>query len=71
SMKIYFSPASPFVRKCMVVAHELGLTQRIEKLASAAGPVVRDANIRADNPLGQVPTFFTDDGEALYDSRVI
>ncbi|MBN8942299.1 MAG: glutathione S-transferase [Rhizobiales bacterium] len=70
-MKIYFSPASPFVRKCMVVAHELGLTQRIEKLASAAGPVVRDANIRADNPLGQVPTFFTDDGEALYDSRVI
>lgn len=37
-MKIYFSPASPFVRKCMVIAHELGLADRIEKLPSAAGP---------------------------------
>ena len=70
-MKIYFSPASPFVRKVMVVAHELGCAERIEKLDSAAGPVVRDARIRQSNPLGQVPTFFTDDGEALYDSRVI
>ena len=34
-MKIYFSPASPFVRKCMVIAHELGLADRIEKLPSA------------------------------------
>ncbi len=70
-MKIYFSPASPYVRKVMVVAHELGLADRIERLPSAAGPVQRDATIRQDNPLGQVPTFFTDDGTVLYDSRVI
>ena len=36
-MKIFFSPASPFVRKCMVVAHELGIADRIEKLPSAGG----------------------------------
>ena len=35
-MKIFFSPASPFVRKCMVSAAELGLT--LETLPSAAGP---------------------------------
>ncbi len=70
-MKIYFSPASPFVRKCMVVAHELGLAERIEKLASAAGPVARDATVMAHNPLAQVPTFFCDDGSVLYDSRVV
>ena len=70
-MKIYFSPASPFVRKCMVVAHELGIADRIEKLPSAAGPVQRDAQIIETNPLGQVPTFLCDDGTALYDSRVI
>jgi len=70
-MKIYFSPASPFVRKCLVAAHELGLAERIEKLPSAAGPVARDQTIIASNPLGQVPTFFTDDGQVLYDSRVI
>ena len=70
-MKIYFSPASPYVRKVMVVAHELGLADGIEKLPSAAGPVARDATVRQDNPLGQVPTFFADDGTVLYDSRVI
>ncbi|PBI83295.1 putative GST-like protein YibF [Variovorax boronicumulans] len=70
-MKIFFSPASPFVRKCMVVAHELGVADRIEKLPSAAGPVKRDARILPTNPLGQVPTFLTDDGQALFDSRVI
>ena len=69
-MKIYFSPP-PFVRKCLVAAHELGLADRIEKLPSAAGPVARDQTIIASNPLGQVPTFFTDDGQVLYDSRVI
>ncbi|HEY9460046.1 MAG TPA: glutathione S-transferase [Paralcaligenes sp.] len=70
-MKIYFSPASPYVRKCMVVAHELGLEAQIEKLPSAANPVNRDASIVATNPLGKVPTFFTDDGQVLYDSRVV
>jgi glutathione S-transferase len=68
-MKVYFSPASPFVRKVMVCAAELGM--QIEKLPSAAGPVLRDQTIVADNPLGQVPTFFADDGTVLYDSRVI
>lgn len=70
-MKIFFSPASPYVRKVMVVAHELGLADRIEKLPSAAGPVARDATIRQHNPIGQVPTFLTDDGTVLYDSRVV
>jgi glutathione S-transferase len=70
-MKIYFSPASPFVRKVLVCAHELGLADRIEKLDCAAHPIDRDQTIVAHNPLGQVPTFFTDDGRVLYDSRVI
>ncbi|SSW72419.1 glutathione S-transferase [Achromobacter agilis] len=70
-MKIFFSPASPFVRKCMVIAHELGLADRIEKLPSAAGPVARDQTIIPSNPLGQVPTFITDDGQILFDSRVV
>lgn len=70
-MKIFFSPFSPYVRKCMVTAHEMGLADRIELLACAAHPVQRDARIVADNPLGKIPTFFTDDGQVLFDSRVI
>jgi glutathione S-transferase len=70
-MKLLFSPFSPYVRKCLVSAHELGLSERIELLPSAASPVTRDQSIIPSNPLGKVPTFFTEDGQALYDSRVI
>ena len=68
-MKVYFSPASPYVRKVMVSAAELGL--ELERLPSSAHPVNRDRTIVADNPLGKVPTFFADDGTVLYDSRVV
>lgn len=70
-MKILFSPTSPFVRKCLVTAMELGIDRRITLLPSSAHPVNRDRSIVVDNPLGQVPTFYTDDGQVLYDSRVI
>jgi glutathione S-transferase len=70
-MKIYFSPTSPFVRKCLIVAHELGLAGQIEKLPSAAHPVNHDQTVMSVNPLGQVPALVADDGLVLYDSRVI
>lgn len=70
-MKILFSPTSPYVRKCLVTAHELGLDSRLTLLPSNAHPVQRDRSIIVDNPLGKVPTFFTDDGQVLYDSSVI
>lgn len=70
-MQIYFSPTSPYVRKCMVTADELGLTDLIELLPANAHPVTRDRHLLASNPLGKVPTFITDDGQALFDSRVI
>ncbi len=70
-MKLFFSSTSPYVRKCMACAHELGLVDRIELLASKAHPIDRDATIVAANPLGKVPTLLTDEGQALYDSRVI
>ena len=43
-MKLYFSPASPYVRKVMVAAHEKGLADRIELLPSAASPMSVVAN---------------------------
>ena len=70
-MKIFYSASSPYVRKCLVAAIELGLRDRIELLPSAAHPVDRDRTIVAHNPLGKIPTLITDDGTVLYDSRVI
>ena len=70
-MKLYFSSTSPYVRKCMVTAHELGVADRIKLLPASAHPVNRDQTLIQDNPLGKVPTLVTDEGLALYDSRVI
>ncbi|AHG63792.1 glutathione S-transferase [Advenella mimigardefordensis] len=70
-MKIFYSALSPFVRKTMIVAEELGIADRIERLPAAANPVNRDRNIIPFNPLGQVPTLITDDEQVLFDSKVI
>lgn len=70
-MKLHFSPASPYVRKVLVLAHEVGLAERIERVECALTPIAPNDAVVADNPLGKVPTLVTDDGVALYDSRVI
>jgi len=70
-MQIFYAAASPFVRKCLVVAHELGLRERVELVAASAHPINRSAALVAHNPLGKMPTLLTEDGTVLYDSRVI
>ena len=70
-MKLFHSATSPYVRQCMVAAHELGLVDRIELVPAAASPVNRDKAVVARNPLGKVPTMIDDDGVSLHDSRVI
>ena len=70
-MKILYSATSPFVRKCLVSAHELGLRTRLELVPVAPHPVKRDPAVVAINPLGKVPALITDEGAVLFDSRVI
>jgi len=70
-MKLFYSPNSPYARKCLVVAHELGLRERIETLAANATPTRRDPDVAANNPLSKVPTLIADDGTVLYDSPVV
>ena len=68
-MKLRFAPTSPYVRKCLVVAHEAGVVGEIEIVPT--NPWEPDTTIATDNPLGKVPALQTDDGLALFDSRVI
>lgn len=70
-LSLYWGAASPFVRKVMAVAHELGLQDQVELLDSAAHPIQRDTRIQAFNPLAKIPAAQTGDGIPLYDSRVI
>jgi len=67
-VKLHFSPTSPYVRKVRAVAAEKGLAGKIELLSSS--PWVENDLPKA-NPSGRVPTLITDDGTALFDSRVI
>ncbi len=70
-MKLYYSSASPYVRKVMVTAIETGLESKIETVPATVAPNKPNAEVAHDNPLMKVPTLVTDGGEALFDSRVI
>jgi len=70
-MQLYFNPASPFVRKVRVTAHELGLSEKIELTSLTLTPVSPHDGVRSRNPLGKIPTLVTDDGAVLFDSPVI
>ncbi len=70
-MKLYYSAASPYVRKCMVVAIEAGIDGRIQHEPVAVMPTKPNTDLGKENPLMKLPTLVTDDGMALYDSRVI
>ncbi len=68
-MKLRFSPTSPYVRKVMVVALETRVAGQIEQIRTDAWNP--DDDLPTDNPLGKVPALLLDDGQVLYDSRVI
>ncbi|MGH8180416.1 MAG: glutathione S-transferase N-terminal domain-containing protein [Steroidobacteraceae bacterium] len=70
-MQLYFNPASPYVRKVRVTAHELGLSDEIELISVTLTPVSPHEGVRSSNPIGKIPTLITDDGTAFYDSPVI
>ena len=63
------SPASPFGRKVRIAASLLGLADKIEvRETDLNNPA---DTIRVQNPVGKIPALLLDDGDALYDSRVI
>ncbi len=68
-MKLFYSPASPFVRKVMATAIAAGVVDRIEK--SPSNPWDSPPDLLAQNPLAKLPCLVTDDGLALFDSPVI
>jgi glutathione S-transferase len=71
TMKLHWSPKSPYVRKVMVCAHELALVERIELVRSVAAMLKPNPQLMEDNPLSKIPTLVLDDGFALFDSAVI
>src|SRR5688572_4800091 len=66
-MKLLYSLGSPYARKVRVVAAE-------KRIDIEMVPVVLsdpDNPVTNYNPLGKVPVLVLDDGDSLFDSRVI
>jgi glutathione S-transferase len=66
-MKLLYTPNSPYARKVRVVALEKHIELELQEVD------LSDPNcpVRFHNPLGKVPVLILDDGDSLYDSRVI
>ncbi len=71
TMKLHWSPKSPYVRKVLICAHELGLMPRLELVRSVAALLKPNPSIMVDHPLSKIPTLVREDGSTLFDSVVI
>lgn len=69
-MKLLGSPASPFVRKTLILMHEAEIAD-MEFVQVTASPLGGEEALNAANPLGKIPALVRDEASTLYDSRVI
>ena len=70
-MKLLYQTHSPFARKVLVFAYEVGIADRIDVIHHETSPTNRNEDVFALNPLGKVPVLITDGGEAIIESSVI
>jgi glutathione S-transferase len=70
-MKLFWSSRSPFARKVMIAAHELGIAAEIATERVVADPVDANREVMKFNPLGRIRTMILGDGTVLHDSVVI
>ncbi|MEQ8405397.1 MAG: glutathione S-transferase N-terminal domain-containing protein [Oceanicaulis sp.] len=68
-MKLFYSPTSPYARKCRALIIEKSLERKIE--LAECKPLDDPSELQALNPLGKVPALERDRGPALMDSPVI
>lgn len=70
-LTLLYQSHSPYARKVLVCAHELGLAERLDVVHHETSPTNRNDAVFAANPLGKVPVLLTADAGALFDSVVI
>jgi glutathione S-transferase len=70
-MKLLYQTHSPYARKALVFAYEVGLDRSIEVLHRETSPTVRNDEVFAENPLGKVPVLMRPGQPPIFDSDVI
>ena len=70
-MLLHWSPRSPYVRKVMIAAHEMGLQDQLHCVRTVVGGTTPHLELMRENPLGKIPTLVLADGTIIYDSPVV
>src|SRR3954454_18829525 len=70
-MKLLYQTHSPYARKALVFAHEVGLAQQIQVVHQETSPTRRNDDVYAENPLGKVPVLVRTGLPPIFDSDVI
>jgi len=70
-VKLLWSARSPFVRKVMIAATEVGVADRITCEPMPIGQPGINETVLAANPVGKIPVLMLDDHTPITDSRVI
>ena len=76
-MQLFYTPASPFVRKCTVTIRELGLADRVDIVPTkwphswGTETVPYREDFLAATPIARIPALVTEDGECLTESSLI
>jgi glutathione S-transferase len=70
-LKLLYQTHSPYARKALVFAHEVGLAKQIEVSHQETSPTVRNETVFAENPLGKVPVLLRPNAKPIFDSDVI
>lgn len=70
-MKILGDVISPFVRMCLVTAHEVGLKDKVSLVAMSAKPMTANTELTKLSAIGKIPVLVTDHAHPVHDSRVI
>jgi glutathione S-transferase len=70
-MKLLYQTHSPYARKVLVFAHEVGVARDIEVVHHETSPTRRNEEVYAQNPLGKVPVLLRPGAPPIFDSNVI
>lgn len=70
-MKLLYQTHSPYARKALVFAHEVGLARDIDVIHHETSPTRRNEQVFAENPLGKVPVLIRPGLAPIFDSDVI
>ena len=68
-MKLFAWPSSPYVRKVLLVAHEVGVVDELQLVF--AGTDAELAELNLINPIGRIPTLVVSDQLVIFESSEV